>query len=356
MKFTVYQNEKVKYQHKIIGSTMVKMSDGTYRKEITLDVTENENDRYEVIAKLERGSKGNMIHHINQNIDIPKKYRETDGFCECCGQNRYRHNLYLVADKTDGTIHQVGSSCIRKYTGDIDEADVERTMKILEGYKEYNRSAFQRYYDLKEIVSIAKAHIDMFGYKSSRDLAPTKEDVMKTWKDEKAEILGYSSIEKLYKALFDEVDKVIDYWRNEVDDNSDFNHNMKLVASEDYVAANHIGFATYLYQGYRKEMDRREKLRRIEEENKSIDFFGEIKKRYKNLIVDTVRVITSWESSYGYNNTVAIYEIKLKGINSIFTWKTQSIVDEGDEISFTVKDHKVYNGVKQTEITRVRAA
>lgn len=358
MKYITFENTKINYQHKVVDSRMVQMPDGTYQKEITLDIAENENDRYEVVAIMEHNSiKGNLIRHLDFDVEIPEKFRHTDGFCECCNHNRDRTHLYLVLDKTDGSIHQMGSSCVRKYTN-LDPKEIEASLKTLGKYNDFNYSCFKRFYKLTDIVALSIASIDKHGYRPSSEFGDcTKSDVIElNNRVMGTRQFGYASKDELVKALTPEAEKVIAYWRDEVKDDSEFNHNAKFIASEEYISSKQIGFASYLYQGYRKEMSKREEERRIKEMNASVDFFGEIKKRYKDMEVERAKVICSWSSSYGYNNEIAIYEIILKGVNSIFIWKTQNAVTGGDEISFTVKDHKTYNGVKQTEITRVRVS
>lgn len=357
MKYITFENSKIDYKHNVIDSKMVQMPDGTYQKQITLDVIENENERYEVVAIMDHSysPKGNLIRHLDFDVEIPKRFRHTDGFCECCNHNRDRTHLYLVLDKTDGSIHQLGSSCVKKYVG-LDPREVESSLKMMEKYSEFNHSCFKKFYKLSDIVALSIASIDKHGYRPASEFGDcTKSDVIELNLGVMGtRQFGYNSKDELIKSLTPQAEKVIAYWNEEVKDDTEFHHNIKLICSEGYISRKGIGIAAYLYQGYRKEMDRREKQRRTEEMNAKVDFFGEIKKRYRKMEVEKAKILCSWASPYGYNTEIVIYEIILKGINGIFIWKTSNAVTGGDEISFTVKDHKIYKGVKQTEITRVR--
>ena len=74
--------------------------------------------------------------------------------------------------------------------------------------------------------------------------------------------------------------------------------------------------------------------------------------------VDSVKCITSWKSCFnGYSNTTTyVWKITDKEGN-VFTWKTSTWLNEEvppKTIKGTVKEHKVFREVKQTEITRCK--
>lgn len=80
------------------------------------------------------------------------------------------------------------------------------------------------------------------------------------------------------------------------------------------------------------------------------EFVGEIKERLRGLKA----TVTGIRSTEGYYGTTFIYSFK-SGEN-VFVWFSSSCkdIEEGDEILLTgtVKDHKIYNGIKQTVLTR----
>lgn len=99
-------------------------------------------------------------------------------------------------------------------------------------------------------------------------------------------------------------------------------------------------------------LDHYEKLKQWEEKSELSDFVGEIGKRitFDNLIVDKVTSIMD----YGY--PIIIYRFLDKDGNFIITKKSSYLnTTKGDTIKIkgTVKDHTIYNKVKQTNLSRV---
>ena len=89
------------------------------------------------------------------------------------------------------------------------------------------------------------------------------------------------------------------------------------------------------------------------------NYVGEIGEKITFNIKD-VSVITSWENNFGYHSvTNFIYKI-VDEKGNIFTWKTATVIhidkvlSEKSVLIGTVKDHKEYNTVKQTELWRCK--
>ena len=132
----------------------------------------------------------------------------------------------------------------------------------------------------------------------------------------------------------------------------EFIHNVKVAFAEGYVTRKAIGFLCYLPIGYEKAMQKEEERKALDAAKATVEFYGEIGKRY-TLKIDSVMLVTSWETEYGYT-----YLYKFTSGNNVLVWKTSKYIfaeDEVlDEITFTVKAHNEYRGENQTEVTRCK--
>lgn len=76
--------------------------------------------------------------------------------------------------------------------------------------------------------------------------------------------------------------------------------------------------------------------------------------------IASVKCITSWESCFNGYSTTSTYVWKITDVNgNIFTWKTSKWMDEENppaSMKGTVKEHKMFREVKQTELTRCKVA
>lgn len=143
----------------------------------------------------------------------------------------------------------------------------------------------------------------------------------------------------------------MEYYNN-LEDFSEFIHNIHVMLSEEYVDIKNIGYLCYLPEGYKKHIQKENKKEAEKTKSVKSDYFGEIGKRYKDKFVKSIKMVNSFETVYGI---MYIYKIILEDF-SILIWKTNKSlynVDVG-KITFTVKDHKEYKSEKQTEVTRCK--
>lgn len=321
-------------------------------------------DNWECIAVLENHEIGNIIRRINTEIDIPKRFKHTDNICEHCNTKRQRNNLYIIHNTETDEWKQVGGSCLKLYTGGLSMEYVVAYMDGITELEEFDGIVGhgKAYYSINEILSYAVEVIAKTGYFNAQSTMPTKyliSILMHNTFGKSIEIINeefanaridmrfdHNDFNK--KTTADTVEKIVTYYKN-VEDDSEFVHNVKVMLSEEYVLAKNFGFLCYLPQGYAKHIQQEvEKAKKVETK-----YFGEVGKRYKDKVIQDVTLVTSWETQWGYT---CIYKIVLED-GSVLIWKTSNGLyldrnEEYDKISFTVKEHKEYKGEKQTEVTR----
>lgn len=324
-------------------------------------------DNWECIAVLENHEIGNIIRRINTEIDVPERFKHTDNICEHCNSKRQRNNLYVIHNVQTDEWKQVGGSCLRLYTGGLSMEYVAAYMDGIMALEE-NDGIFgagrKVYHSVNDVLSYAVEIIGKTGYFNAQSNLPTK--VLVNWClynpiYKAIEIINHDLMEARMDVWFDHkdfhkentysvVEEIIDYYKN-LEDNSEFVHNVQVMLNEGYVQSRNVGFLCYLPEGYAKHIQKEaKKAQRIETE-----YFGEVGKRYKDKVIKFVNLVTSWETQWG---CTCIYKITLED-GSVLTWKTNNGLyldrnEDFDKITFTVKEHKEYKGEKQTEVTRCK--
>lgn len=337
---------------------------------IEVEGTARIND-WECVAVSEIHDTGNIIRKINTDIEIPNRFRHTENVCEHCNSKRYRNKLYIIHNINTGEWKQVGGSCLSSYTHGL---NLEYVVAYLDGITSLSENdgivgiRGKSYYNVKRIIGYAVEVIDKTGYFNAQSRFPTKSFVARLVYDDptKEAIKWINDSLKSFRCdiSFDMKDfckeeteelvkKIIEYYQS-LDDNTDFIHNVQVMLTEGYVLPENIGYLCYLPQGYAKHIKKeQEKAKRKEVEYKS-EFFGEIGKRYKDLKIDSVSMVTSYCTQFGI---MYVYQFVLSDGN-ILIWKTSSMIEDGEihSITFTVKNHSEYKGIKQTEVTRCKIA
>lgn len=329
-------------------------------------------NNYECVAVLNIHNNGNIIRRINTEIEIPERFKFTKNICEHCNSNRRRNNLYIIHNVETNEFKQVGSDCLELYTNGL---NAEYVASFIDGVTELEEfdgfigSGEKRYIPVEDVVSCAYDVISKIGYFNSSCDCATKYIVGKMLFDYNFNKNIYDinlmlnnhgmdikfEKEDFYKEETKVKSKQIIKYYMSLKDDCEFIHNVQVLLKDGYASCNDIGFLCYLPEGYnryiKKENERKERIK----SDKKSNYFGEINKRYKELNVYNMSVITEFETLYG---TMYVYKITLKS-GDILIWKTtkwidKDYIDKACYIDFTVKAHTEYCGVKQTEITRCK--
>ena len=344
----------------------------TYYKFIIIEVEGMAKiNNYECVAVLENHEHGNVIRRINTTIDIPTRFLTTDNFCEHCNSKRRRNELYIIHNTETNEFKQVGSNCLMLYTNGL---NAEYVVAYIDGITELEEfdgfigNGNKYYISVNEVIGYATEIIKKMGYFNSNSNLPTKYLVMNMLSindNLEGKIKNINKMltnkdfvvrfkrEDFFKDDTEETVKDIIKYYLEITNDSEFINNVQVILKDGYVEHKNIGFLSYLPEGYfkyvKKEIEKAQQ-KKIDIES---EHFGEIGKRYKNLNVYDVKILTSYNTVYG---TIYIYKIILESGN-ILIWKSSNWIEELAKITnitFTVKSHEEYNGAKQTEVTRCK--
>lgn len=325
------------------------------------------------IATLEHTQSGNIINKCPdaKEIEVPKRYYNINPVCEHCNSKRARKNTYIVMNTKTGEFKQVGKSCLADFTGGLSAEAVARYLSMFEELLECESIQeghhYKMYIETEDFLRCVAETIRCFGYTRSVEDRSTRERAYQYYAFHKgflASIYHDIVIEELSQTDFDFNSKTsAEYAHNALEwirglDESELSgnymHNLSTVCNLEYISSSHYGILVSLFPTFDKELvkqaEQAEREKKAKKESENSEYVGEIKQRIK-ITVSAARCLTSWESEFG---TVRLWKI-VDEKGNIFIWKTSKMLpDVIKEIVGTVKDHKMFRGVKQTELTRCR--
>lgn len=295
---------------------------------------------YEVIAVLDHVAllnNKNLIYIVKKGIKLDKKYKTIKSNCEHCNINRKRNKTVLLQD-IKGNIIQIGTTCLKDFTG-IEGIDVIKNYTDIEDIIiKYSGMSVNdtyikntKFVNTKEYLGNCIKEIKENGYIKEE----TKENA---WNNLK--------INKIEKIFLNEAEKVIKYFKNMKIKNNDFLENIKLNVTEEYTRKS--GFVAYSYIAMQEQIEKENKEKIRQEENKKSNYIGNIKDKIeiKVTVVNSFR----YETEYGINYINIFKDAQ----GNIYKWNTSKFFknDKKMILAGTIKAHEKYDGQKQNVLTR----
>ena len=339
-------------------------------------------DGWEYVATLDYQTTGNIISGTGK-VDIPKKYYSCTPWCEHCKTERDRKSSYIVWNEESGDFRQVGRNCLKDFTGGLSAEAVsayESAIHEAEEASEFSGSSWgwnHLYFDTIPFLTAVCETIRIYGYvkRGTPGTECTADRVVDLYKV--ATGMRLSTFEDVrYAQIRHHKDAVSKGWdmknpesiaratavrdwivNNERDDN--YYHNLKVVCALDCVDEGKTGLLASAFPAYDRELEyQAEKLRREikdREAGASSQYIGSVGDRI-TITITECKALTSWETQWG---TTTIYRFVDASGNHII-WKTSKWIDSekvvGKTITGTVKDHRDFRDVHQTELTRCKIA
>ena len=331
---------------------------------------------WKFIASVEHTDKGNIINACC-DIEVPERYYTTAPICEHCNSKRVRKNTFIVMNTETGEFKQVGHSCLNDFTHGMSAEGVAQYTslfdELIQGEEPSGCGWGEKYYDTKELLTFAAEVVIKFGYiKADGYGRCTREQVMDYWnilhggmpsmlkdyenqcKEEMEKVCFNPDSEQAKKLAEDALE-----WIAVQDESNNYIHNVKTVCSLNYVKAGNVGIMISILPTFNKELERLTKkelmLQKMKEEAELSKHIGSVGERIEFVPVE-IKCLTSWETEYGITFIYKFTDAE----SNVYTWKTSKWIDEEQAgkitVKGTVKEHKEYKGVKQTEITRCKVA
>ena len=311
-------------------------------------------DGWTAIAQLEHFDNGNLVNRFDREdiTPIPVAWRTCKPHCDHCGIDRQRNVTYIVRDKT-GAFRQVGSSCLKDYTG-IDPrsatafAELFDAMSVCEcnesNYDPDRESRGYMIYGVERVIALAVDQIARNGYHNADSTEPTKEAVGKALRNS-----AQPTEDGWNKA------KVFAEWLKTTDITDSLIRDCSVLAKNEYCKLSHIGRLCYMPIAYDKEMARQareaERNAKNAETAKTSQHIGSVGDRI-TVTLSAAEFVTSWETYYGYTY---LYKFTDNAGNVLVWFSSDSKdVTKVTTLTGTVKKHDERDGIKQTVVTRCR--
>jgi hypothetical protein len=340
----------------VVGEYVKEINKESYRKYIISISTDTiKLDGWQFLATLQHTSEGNIVRTVPGSEVDTTEYRETDAYCAHCNTVRNRIDTYIVKHE-DGTLKQVGSSCIKDFLGHDPKGAIWMASFLAEldgfmgEYDEVERgSSTKPVYKIEDYLAWVTKTIRENGW-LSRSKARYEDGGLAT--ADLAEELRYQFYRKMKgeapTAKDEETAEKALAWARSIDRSteSDYLYNLLIASSPNYITHREFGLVASAVAAYQREVEKEIKAKH---EASVSGYQGEVGKRqvFENLTVE--RVIYN-EGAYGVTYITKLVDDK----GNIYTWFASKELEQGQtyNLKATVKKHEEYRGVKQTVITR----
>ena len=309
-----------------------------------------------VRAKVEHGDKGNIVTALGSKPAEPAWFK-APAHCDHCKTNRFRKVTYFVEHES-GEVRQVGRACLHEYTG-INPATaamwaevqdiVGNGMDRMAG--EWSGCVYEEMYPVPLILAHAYDVIQAYGYRKSDEPGSTRDEVKeRVLNGSKPSVEALENAEKVNAWLVSLEQVTDDRWIG------DLERNGSSLALSGYAKAKHFGRLAYMPLAYKRYLEhkardaQRETAKQAEIASQHV---GEVGQRI-TLTAATAKLLTSWDGEYG---TTYLYKFT-DARGNVYIWYASRGIEtrDGMTIKGTVKNHNERDGIKQTVLTRCKAA
>lgn len=338
----VYRYDEVNHYQVKVGGTVLDVMSYSFDME-TLKLGEwSPVAVIEHMALTDAAGTQNMVHTINNAEPLPGWWT-ADSKCEHCTSNRRRNKTVMLQDAS-GAYKQVGTSCIREFTG-IDAADIiSLYASVGDIYQEELRLTEERvpkspYTGTVNYLAHCIKMISENGY---------NKEVTK-YKAHESARTSHATPE-----LTAQAQAIIDFYAVTDFDNDGFNNNIKTALTCEYSKIS--GFVAYAPIAYQKALEVIAERERKDAENAVSEWQGTPGEKITT-DVEYVRSY-SYESDYGRYGTTQYIHIFKDAAGNVYKWNTGKHIENAEHITITgtIKAHSEYDGQKQTVLTRCKLA
>ena len=328
-------------------------------------------DGWAMAATIQHEAEGNILRTVpGFETTLPIHFRSCDTACEHCGTNRVRKDTYVLQSEADEW-KQVGRNCLADFlrTGDAAGwaemaeilASLAGEMEGFEGMGEFScgeHTGFSLLALLAQVACIVRQDgwcsrteaRNAFGGKQATVDAATPFFSAKA-----LQYMDSAKIEKYQRTEPDEqraADAIAWAQALETAVDNDYLWNLRVVSHREFIGYREVGLAGSMIAAYNRHLE--QELKRKYEREQSLDeHFGTPGKRE----TFTLTVIGTREIEGNYGLTTLIRFRDPAG--RIATWfcsgsaPDEMELDATVAVKATVKAHGEYQGMRQTQLTRV---
>lgn len=330
-----------------------------------------------VIAVLDHHEVGNVIHLVegewrpSAELALPSRFRTAKSFCEHCNTMRSRNKTVVIYNTQTKQFKQVGTTCLREYTGGIDAEAIAAFEEAIKSPEEFlGVSGSSKFFvETKDYLSAVVATMSLYGFMSKKKAAEINEEVRYNNNVKEVEATCTRAVHlmtnnekpnemsnkwrNLYNSKDTEafVEDAIE-WIKSYNEPNDFMENLRVICSGSHIKVSDVGFAACLMDLYKRHLEYEKTRKQKEQENERYRYYGEVGE--KVTLNGRLACVTSYSTQFG-----VMFVYKMIYNSAIFVWKTSKylgIDDSGEEVNLvgTIKEHSEFRGVKQNMLVRCK--
>lgn len=298
-------------------------------------------------------------------IELPTRFRDGGTECEHCNTKRFRRDVFAVCDDA-GKFIQVGKTCLRDFLGHDPAALLKLYTAAQNLREEFSGELGGLYcasvYGVDEVLAQTAACVRVAGFisrakanegygQSTADLVlallsgrATGRDAARCEVTPRDEATGREALAWVRNVLARK------------DGASDYEHNLIVSLKHDVVDHRSMGIVASAYPAYLRELSyAAEKAARAKSAAAS-EHIGAVKERLRDVPV-TVEFVKQFSSDFGPSTLIKM-RTDAGAILSWFATGDRISAKPGDHIKITgtVKEHAIYQGAKETRLTRCAIA
>lgn len=322
---------------------------------------------WEFIAKLDWDANAGLIVRNVPGYEGVNRETVKEGYCDHCKTTRRRNVTYVVRNQESGETLQVGSGCLKDFTGqyttiafpELSADDDER-----EGGFFGDRA--EREYDPATILAVAWACVKLEGYKPRDSYgSSTRDDVFTALYPSKSrhDREFAATIAPLADEAAERAAELLAFILSDEfggKEPRDYHLNMKAVAAGKFVSRRNIGLLASAPQAWAKHQERTLIREREASIYKNSQWFGTAPDKAKGIkasrhdLTVTVKVIRYIDGEFG---TTTLYTLVTEDGN-VAKWFSSGTDKLGDKVGAryvirgSVKKHDEWEGMKSTHLTR----
>lgn len=327
------------------------------------------------IEYLDDSLKSKLFHTVpGINVKVDERFRElSPGVCEHCNKIRIRRDTFVVRNIIDGDQKQVGRNCLADFIGGMSPEQIAANASYLRLFENVggDHDGFRGYFrdrvDTDTVLRLTSAYISLYGWvpksQANEQFSSTAGRVamhfgnQTHYTDFEKEEIRRVDVLATQEVHVERAAKVIVWIKNDLAPvaKTDYELNLCTLVVGELTETRHLGLVCSAVSAYERAMNRGIEYARKKIESAKSDFIGHKGDKFKNLEV-TVQFVKSMSSLYGAVTLVKFVDQK----GNLLTWfaSGDKSFTPGQKvvISGTVKEQKEYQGVKETQLTRVKAA
>lgn len=332
---------------------------------------------YTFVAAVEHTKAGNIISKAPdcQDVEVPTDLRDGKPTCDHCNTRRARKDTFILRKDEDSSLIRVGRNCLADFLRGEDAAEALRLFSLIHDVRRFASMSEEEGFggvgggylmSLCHFVACAFRAVAVKGWISRGQVYDDQSgEATATTASYAADQCPQSRSDREYweslqptDAECEDAKKAIE-WAKGLDGRNDYEHNLKVACSLEYIESKNMGLAASITVAFHRFQER--EIEQAREAKKTADstHFGTVDSRYVRKL--TVTKAYNRESDYGLT---VLYTLEDETGN-VFKWWASGgcyLGDEtrpmkpGDELFFTfaVKRHGEYRDIQETTITRAR--